>query len=184
MGSIRLHFGSCIRALTVVSWCRMPITRYCARCRTSHNGRCPQRVQRAPDLRPSANSRGYDAMWRKWRDALLADHPLCAECSRRGLVVPATSVDHMEPHRGDARLFWDAGNVQPLCASCHAAKSARERAGGGGNWYVSTYHQPQVARSARPGRGGRAKSLTAWDKNRLARAVRAPQKPAPRTGGG
>ena len=173
--SVTHHLPYCTGISVVVSWCRMPIARYCARCRTSHDGRCPQRVQRAPDSRPSAHSRGYDARWRTWRAALLASDPLCAECRRRGLIVPATSIDHIRPHRGDARLFWSPDNVQPLCTSCHAAKSARERADGGGDWYASTYGA---------GGGGRAKSLTAWDKNRPARAVHAPQKPAQRTGGG
>jgi 5-methylcytosine-specific restriction protein A len=41
-------------------------------------------------------------------------------------VVPATIVDHVVPHRGDQRLFWDQGNWAPACKSCHDRKTARE----------------------------------------------------------
>jgi 5-methylcytosine-specific restriction endonuclease McrA len=29
-------------------------------------------------------------------------------------------VDHIQPHRGDQRLFWDRRNWQPLCRTCHS----------------------------------------------------------------
>lgn len=27
--------------------------------------------------------------------------------------------DHIKPHRGDERLFWDRANLQTLCKPCH-----------------------------------------------------------------
>lgn len=40
-------------------------------------------------------------------------------------------ADHIRPHRGDAALFWDDGNLQCLCTGCHSsAKQKEERAGG------------------------------------------------------
>jgi 5-methylcytosine-specific restriction protein A len=45
--------------------------------------------------------------------------------------VPAAVTDHIIPHRGDKRLFWDANNWQALCLSCHGAKTAREDGGFG-----------------------------------------------------
>jgi 5-methylcytosine-specific restriction enzyme A len=76
--------------------------------------------------RPSAARRGYGPRWRKARAAYLARHPLCAACQAEGRVVPATVVDHVVPHRGDAALFWDQANWAALCKPCHDAKTARE----------------------------------------------------------
>ena len=41
-------------------------------------------------------------------------------------VVPATVVDHVAPHRGHRKLFWDQSNWAPACKRCHDAKTARE----------------------------------------------------------
>jgi len=76
--------------------------------------------------RPSAARRGYGPRWRRARAAFLAEHPLCAACQALGRVVPATVVDHVVPHRGDQRLFWDQSNWAPACKRCHDAKTARE----------------------------------------------------------
>jgi 5-methylcytosine-specific restriction protein A len=47
-------------------------------------------------------------------------------CKAAGRLEPATVVDHVVPHRGDERLFWDKGNWQGLCKRCHDAKTACE----------------------------------------------------------
>lgn len=85
-----------------------------------------RQAERAADLaRGSAASRGYGRQWRKARVAFLARHPLCVEHERAGYVVEATVVDHVQPHRGDARLFWSAENWQPLCKACHDRKTGQ-----------------------------------------------------------
>ena len=61
--------------------------------------------------------------WLKVRKHQLQEHPLCAFCAERGLVVPATICDHVEPHHGDERKFWE-GRLQSLCASCHSGIDA------------------------------------------------------------
>jgi 5-methylcytosine-specific restriction enzyme A len=76
--------------------------------------------------RPSAARRGYGPRWRRARTAFLALHPLCAACGALGRVAGATLVDHVVPHRGDQRLFWDERNWAPSCKACHDAKTARE----------------------------------------------------------
>lgn len=73
--------------------------------------------------RGSAAERGYGADWRKARRRFLAVNPLCAACLKRGVLTPATVVDHIVPHRGDQRLFWDQKNWQPLCKQCHDQKT-------------------------------------------------------------
>ncbi len=75
--------------------------------------------------RGTAASRGYDGRWRKARRLFLQEHPLCAHCENEGIIRPATVVDHVIPHRGDAALFWDVSNWQPLCKVHHDRKTAR-----------------------------------------------------------
>ena len=75
--------------------------------------------------RGGADARGYDGRWRKARALFLRQHPLCVSCQAEGKIVPATVVDHIIPHRGDQALFWDKGNWQPLCKSCHDKKTGR-----------------------------------------------------------
>lgn len=56
----------------------------------------------------------------------LEAHPLCVQCAKQGKYVRATVVDHIIPHRGDQKLFWDQNNWQPLCKSCHDKKTLTE----------------------------------------------------------
>ena len=74
-------------------------------------------------MRGGAPERGYDGRWRKARAAFLRRNPLCVECMRKGVLTPATVVDHIIPHRGDKELFWNEENWQPLCKSCHDRKT-------------------------------------------------------------
>ena len=76
--------------------------------------------------RPSAARRGYGCRWRRARAAFLAQRPLCVPCAAAGRLKAATVVDHVAPHRGDQRLFWDQSNWAPACKRCHDAKTARE----------------------------------------------------------
>ena len=85
-----------------------------------------------PERRPSAAKRGYGRNWRRARARFLTRHPLCATCAADGRVTEATVVDHVVPHRGDRRMFWDVGNWQALCAPCHDRhKQRQERSGRG-----------------------------------------------------
>lgn len=72
------------------------------------------------DGRSSSTARGYNYEWQVERAAYLIAHPLCVHCDALGLIVPATIVDHITPHRGNAILFWDQRNWQSLCATCHS----------------------------------------------------------------
>ena len=81
--------------------------------------------------RASAAKRGYGGRWRKASKRFLRDNPLCAECLRRGKTQAAEVVDHIVPHKGDMKKFWDEENWQSLCIPDHNAKSPRERGGGG-----------------------------------------------------
>jgi hypothetical protein len=37
----------------------------------------------------------------------------------KGKVAAAKIVDHVIPHKGNLKLFWDRANWQPLCKACH-----------------------------------------------------------------
>ena len=90
-------------------------TKYCEKHRTQH----PE------DIR-SASSRGYNHAWRKASKQFLQTHPLCEECKKHGRYTKATVVDHVIPHRGDQKLFWDRSNWRALCKHCHDRKTGRE----------------------------------------------------------
>jgi 5-methylcytosine-specific restriction protein A len=70
--------------------------------------------------------RGYTREWATQRRLYLMAHPICRSCG-----AAASEVDHIEPHRGDQRLFWDSANWQPLCRTCHSRKTALEDGGFG-----------------------------------------------------
>lgn len=79
------------------------------------------RVKEDPDR--SSSARGYDSRWKKARAAYLEAHPLCVECEKEGRYIKATVVDHIIPHRGNKRLFWDSDNWQSLCKHHHDVKT-------------------------------------------------------------
>lgn len=89
--------------------------KYCEKHRAMH----PEEVR-------SAAGRGYNRAWQKASKAFLQKHPLCVQCIKEGRYVKATDVDHIVPHRGDERLFWDEDNWQPLCHKHHSQKTRRE----------------------------------------------------------
>lgn len=79
------------------------------------------------DKRKTAE-RGYGGKWQRAREFFLQRNPLCVFCQKRGRPELATVVDHIIPHKGDLKLFWDRKNWQPLCKSCHdGEKQALER---------------------------------------------------------
>ena len=65
--------------------------------------------------------------WTKASRAYRAAHPLCAECLKRGLYVPAEVVDHIVPV-ALCTDFWDETNWQSLCQRCNIDKGNRDKA--------------------------------------------------------
>ena len=85
---------------------------------------CKEHIAESDDrLRGGAAFRGYDRKWREARAAYLRRHPLCVACQEEGRLTPATVVDHVLPHRGNQRLFWDVNNWQSLCERHHNKKT-------------------------------------------------------------
>lgn len=85
----------------------------------------------AVDNRESASKRGYNRTWRKYRETFLVQNPFCTYCIRDGELIYADVVDHIKPHKGDMKLFWDPENHQGLCTKCHNKKTASEDGGFG-----------------------------------------------------
>lgn len=67
-----------------------------------------------------------DAWTKRLRPNQLAREPWCAECDKIGLRVRATDVDHIVDHKGNPELFYDPGNLQSLCHSCHSRKTIED----------------------------------------------------------
>lgn len=96
--------------------------------RVAFGARCPceqaadrERKARHDTRRPNSSARGYDREWASVRAVFLKVNRFCRRCGK-----PATVVDHKVPHRGDAGLFWDRSNWQPLCTACHSGAKQRE----------------------------------------------------------
>lgn len=77
------------------------------------------KVERSPDTRASAASRGYGRKHRKWRQMVLHRYPICNICQRE----PATIADHVVPWQDGGDKFT-LENGQGLCATCHNRKTA------------------------------------------------------------
>ena len=92
----------------------------------SHKHKKNAKRRRYDRRRPDSGKRGYDARWQKYTKIRLHMHPLCEYCRREGRIVAATVTDHIQPHRGDRNLFWDAANHQSLCTFHHNQKSGQE----------------------------------------------------------
>lgn len=97
--------------------------------------------------RAKTAQRGYGGRWQRARATFLnqPENQFCVKCRERGLLNPGTMridgkiepnprriglvVDHIIPHRGDQRLFWDTSNWQPLCHDDHDIVKQREEHG-------------------------------------------------------
>lgn len=67
--------------------------------------------------------------WARIRKIQLLQHPTCRMCEQEGRITAATIVDHITPHRGDLRLFYE-GPFQSLCKLHHdGAKQSEETNG-------------------------------------------------------
>src|SRR4029453_6963080 len=86
-----------------------------------------------PDQR-SAAAQAYRSwyktpQWRELRRRRLEAEPLCRTCRRLGRNIPATIVDHIRAHKGDAGLFFAFANTQSLCVTHHSSNKQRAERG-------------------------------------------------------
>lgn len=83
--------------------------------------------------RATAAERGYGSRWQRYREIYLQQHPACVKCQAAGRAMRSQEreVDHIIPHRGDQKLFWDPDNHQTLCKPCHSEKTVTTDGGFG-----------------------------------------------------
>ncbi len=97
----------------------------CTACKRIVGDGCECRSVRKLERRGNSNERGYNYSWRQARAIYLRRHPLCVRCLESGHTEAATVIDHVIPHRGDARLFWDETNWAALCKPHHDQKTGK-----------------------------------------------------------
>lgn len=98
--------------------------RYCEACKAKGKGR---------ETRKTSAQRGYGYRWQKASAAYLRAHPIAVDWFKThdGRIFAAELVDHIVPHRGDMKLFWDPKNWQGLTKADHDRKTATEDGGFG-----------------------------------------------------
>lgn len=67
--------------------------------------------------------------WYSIRARQLGTQPLCQSCLLRGLVRPATTVDHVFPWRLIGPHAFKHNIFQSLCSECHSYKTGQEQRG-------------------------------------------------------
>lgn len=95
------------------------------------SGRCQTHAHLSParfadQRRGTATQRGYGAAWRRLRDAVLREEPLCRICSEERRVEPATTVDHIIPRAAGGDDSRE--NLRGLCSYHHRKKTGAEAA--------------------------------------------------------
>lgn len=65
--------------------------------------------------------------WAKLSRAFRAEHPLCEECRKKGIIKASTCVDHIEPWPICGDRFYDRSNLQALCDECNHLKGQRDK---------------------------------------------------------
>jgi 5-methylcytosine-specific restriction protein A len=85
------------------------------------------------------NARDQQAPWRRWYKTerwralrlrvFVRDRFTCKRCGRLESNTTLLVCDHVVPHRGDERLFWDEHNLATSCKPCHDGEKQREEQG-------------------------------------------------------
>lgn len=88
------------------------------------NGNERERKAAFDKTRPTAQERGYDKAWYRFRFAFLASNPFCSHpaCRER-----ATEVDHIKSVRDRPDLRLDPANCRSLCKPHHSQRTARDQ---------------------------------------------------------
>ena len=77
--------------------------------------------------REQSNELYHTVRWTKLSKKFRANHPLCAECLRKGVLKESQCVDHIIPFP-ICNDFFDESNLQALCNECNMLKGIEDRA--------------------------------------------------------
>lgn len=80
-------------------------------------------------VRPSYPWRKWysTARWERLRQAtFLRDLYACTKCRRLEGDTSRLICDHVDPHRGNERKFFDPDNLTTLCKPCHDSVKQRQ----------------------------------------------------------
>ena len=114
-----------ISPLKPCAFCKVNLTRerYCDTCKPLALAKEEARLRRnrktADIWRGSATERGYNNQWQKIRKVKIGLNPLCELCERKGRVVPAAVVHHIQPVDDMPLLRLEINNLMSLCRECH-----------------------------------------------------------------
>jgi 5-methylcytosine-specific restriction protein A len=61
--------------------------------------------------------------WKAIRAYHLSNEPLCRKCLKKGIITPATIVDHIQEVEFKPELRLEDSNLQSVCLSCHTSKT-------------------------------------------------------------
>lgn len=78
-------------------------------------------------VRETSDDLYHTARWTRLSHAYRQSHPLCANCARQGLSVPAECTDHIVPMPICREWFYDTSNLQPLCEKCNHLKGQSDK---------------------------------------------------------
>ena len=80
------------------------------------------------DADPRRTLKLQGSAWQRLRASVLAGEPCCRQCIREGRTTVATDVDHADGNPGNNEYdpATGAGNLTPLCHSCHSRKTASD----------------------------------------------------------
>lgn len=109
------------------------------------------------EQRATSAQRGYGSRWQKASAAWLKAHWEATDWfggHEAGRTYVAAVVDHIIPHKGNMKLFWDTDNWQGLTKRDHDRKTALENSGAG-RWINAGTADKPAMRWERMGVGGR-----------------------------
>lgn len=111
-----------MKRLCTYSGCKNVVSDGGSRCELHpHQKRASEPEKKRPYQSIYSSSR-----WKRLRQVILSEHPLCVHCERLGLVTAATVIDHII-EISDGGAVWDRDNLQPLCRTCHQIKTGLEQ---------------------------------------------------------
>lgn len=77
------------------------------------------------------SGRIYDSRhWRRFREQILRERPLCEDCEALGLAVRGSDCDHRVALK-DGGAAYDPANIAVRCHACHSVKTAHQDGGFG-----------------------------------------------------